>query len=339
MNAFRVFKNEGQSALVFFLSATLSLGLFSSVLFSGCFWRKPAIYEKPILVINGVEISTKEFSDRLARRLGRFDALYAKDDANLARAKEDTVTAFILEVIAKQFAEKNKISVSKEDVDTKVREIRSRYPDDFAFRRALSDERLSLEAWRADLEFTILQKKIFQTFQKVAASGPPPTEAELKGFYDSNQPLFHRPPRVRLRQVVLEKEDDAGRILEELAKGAELSALAKNFSVAPEGKNGGDTGWLDKGILDVFDQAFKMPIGSRSKILKSPYGYHIYEVIGKEAEGRLSFVDAKDKIRAQLLERSEQKLFSGWLEEQVRKSSVKRDDGILRSIKVTTRGN
>ncbi len=82
-----------------------------------------------------------------------------------------------------------------------------------------------------------------------------------------------------------------------------------------------------------------MSVGARSKILKSPYGWHIFEVMKKEPEARLSFPEAKAKIRARLSEIKAQQVFTKWLEEQVRKSSVKRNDAVIRAIKVTTRGS
>ena len=112
---------------------------------------------------------------------------------------------------------------------------------------------------------------------------------------------------------------------------------AKQFSMAPEGASGGDTGWIEKGTLEVFDLAFKMNAGQRSKILKSPYGYHIYEVIKKEPEARLSFLEAKARIRTRLMEAKSQQVFTNWLEENVRKSSVKRNDELIKAIKVTTK--
>lgn len=321
-------RNEGIKALVFVLALGLAL--------SGCFSQKSLVLNKTILKVNGTEISTKEFSERLAVRLKNLDALHAKDESNLVRAKEETSQAFILEIIAKDYAAKNKISISNEEVDAEVAEIRSRYPDELAFRRAMAEENLSMDKWRSELEFTLLQKKIFQ---HIAGKLPEPSEAEMKAFYEANKALFVQPARVRLRQIVLDKEDDAKRIMDELNKGGDLAKLAKKFSVAPEGADGGDTGWIEKGALEVFDQAFKMPNGSRSKILKSPYGYHIYEVLKKESEGRLSFQEAKAKIRAQLLERQEQEAFSAWLEEQVRKASVEKNDALIQAIKVTTRGS
>lgn len=292
--------------------------------------------DKPVLIVNGRSVSTKEFSERLALRLRTYDALTAKDEANLERAKSETVKAFVLETIARGYAEKNKISVSGAEVESEAQRFRTNYPDEFAFRRALAEERISYEDWKKDLELTLIQKKILLA---LTDKTPEPTEAEMKDYYESHKPQFQNPARVKLRQIVLEKEDDAKRILEQLDKGASLAKLAKEFSIAPEGSDGGDTGWLPKGTLEVFDQAFKLNVGARSKIVKSPYGFHIYELLKKESEGRLSFPDAKDKIRAVLKERREQALFSTWLEEQVRKSNVKKDEALIQAIKVTTRGS
>lgn len=331
---FRNKKNEGHKSLVF--SFPLSVALSLSFLMSGCFSKESAVFDKPVLIINGLEVSTKEYSERLALRLRSYDALGAKDETNLERAKEETVKAFVLENIARTYAEKNAIKVSDSEIDARAKEVQASYPDEFSFRRALADERIAFDDWKKDLALTLLQKKILAS---ITAKIPEPSEAELKDYYESHKTQFQQQARVRLRQIVLEKEDDAKRIMDELENGKELSKLAKQFSIAPEGANGGDTGWLDKGTLEVFDLAFKMNVGARSKILKSPYGYHIYEVVKKEAEGRLNFPEAKDKIRAILKERREQAAFSAWLEEQVRKSSVKRDDVLLQAIKVTTRGS
>ena len=325
-------KNGGTSALVF----VLGLSLLATVSLPGCFTQKRVILNKTVMKVNGTEITTQEFAERLALKLRDYDALHAKDEANLNRAKEETAQSFILETIAKNFAAKNGISVSKAEIDAQVSEIRAKYPDELAFKRAMADENLSLDSWREKIAFTLLQRKIFA---KITTGMPTFKDEALKAYYDTNKSAFTQPARIRLRQVVLEKEDDAKRVYDELQKGGDLAKLAKKFSIAPEGANGGDTGWVEKGVLDVFDQAFKLPVGGHSKIVKSPYGYHIYDVLKKEPEGRLSFAEAKDKIRAQLREQAEQKIFSAWLEEQIRHASVERNDALIAAIKVTTRGS
>lgn len=322
-------KNGGIKALVFcFLIVNIGT-------MTGCFSQKNAVLKKTVLTVNGQNVSAQEFAERLALRLKNFDSLYAKDQSNLDRAKEDTVRTFILEAISRDYAERQGLKVTEDEVTSEMNLIRSRYPDDLAFRKALAEENLPLEKWKEDLKFSLLQKKIFA---KIVADRPEPSDQELKLYYEQNKSEFQHPARVRLRQIVLEKEDDAKRILDELARGGDLEKLAREFSVAPERESGGDTGWIEEGTLEVFDQAFKMRVGNRSKILKSPYGYHIYEVIQKQPEGRLSFEQAKDRIRAHLKERSEQTAFSAWLEEQVRKASVRRNDALIQAIEVTTRG-
>ena len=327
---FAFFKNEGLPVLVLFLSLS-----FSTLLISGC-TKERVLLDKSVLVVNGHKVSTQEFSERLALRLRTYDALTAKDSTNLERAKAETVKAFVLEFIARDFASKNNVAVSGAEVEAEAAKLRSNYPDEFAFRRALADENIKYDDWKKDLELTVLQKKILA---QITAKAADPTDKEMQEYYDAHKAQWNNPARVRLRQIVLAKEDDAKRIEEQLQKGESIAKLAKQFSIAPEGENGGDTGWLPKGTLDVFDTAFKMKDGQRSKILKSAYGYHIFEIIKKEPEGRLNFAEAKAKIRAALKERLEQALFSSWLEEQIRKSDVKKDDALIQAIKVTTRGS
>ncbi|MES2856134.1 MAG: peptidyl-prolyl cis-trans isomerase [Bdellovibrionota bacterium] len=325
-------KNEGNT-LVFRFMTGLLIALTATL--SGCFLsRDRAVLGRPVLFVNETEISTQTFSERLASRLKHFDALQAKDEGTLERAKNETVQSFIVETITRDFAKKNGVKISDAEIEAEVRTIRSRYPDDFAFRRSLSDENLSFDRWKEDLSFTLLQRKVFL---KINEKTKEPSEDEMKEFFEKNKAQFQTPARIRLRQVVLEREDDAKRIYDELVSGKPLGPLAKKYSVAPEAENDGDTGWIEKGTLEVFDLAFKLNVGARSKILQSPYGYHIYEVIKKEPEGRLNFGEAKAKIRAQLMERREQTTFSTWLQERLRETSVKKNEELIKAIKVTTR--
>ena len=137
---------------------------------------------------------------------------------------------------------------------------------------------------------------------------------------------------------MLSNEDNAKRIFDEIQGGKSIAELAKKFSVAPEAENGGVTNWIEKGTIEVFDNAFKLPVGGRSKIVKSPYGYHIYEVVKKEPEGRLNFEQAKASIRTALRERQEQNAYSTWLEGQLKAATVLRNDALIKAIQISTRG-
>ena len=315
--------NEGLKALVFCL------------LLTSCFSQKNVVGSKVALKINDTEVTTQEFADRLAHRLKGLDALQAKDDVYLESAKKQTIEAYIVETLVRDYSEKNGISVSDAELEEEVGKVRSRYPDDNAFRAALAEENMPFEKWKADVRFTLLQKKLIATLGKDL---PEPKETELKQYYEENKKSFDKPARIQLRQIVLSNEDNAKRIFDEIQGGKSIAELAKKFSVAPEAENGGVTNWIEKGTIEVFDNAFKLPVGGRSKIVKSPYGYHIYEVVKKEPEGRLNFEQAKASIRTALRERQEQNAYSTWLEGQLKAATVLRNDALIKAIQISTRG-
>lgn len=312
------------------------LSLFSATLLAGAGCTRPEgrLVNRTVIDVNGQTINTKDFAERLARHLRNRDPLTVKDPQLLEKAKSDLADALVLQLVAEQWAAKNGISVVDADIDKKVAEVRAEYSDELAFRKMLADENLAIEAWREELRSSLLRKKVYDKITEAVAV---PTESELRAAYEAGKKNYQRGPRIRLRQVVLDKEEDAKRVYEEFAKGRDLGALAKQFSIAPEAAENGDTGWVEKGALEVFDQAFKLPVGGKSKIVKSPYGWHIYQVIAKEGDRKLTYDQVKPALQREFREQRSQALFAKWLESQLRTSSVKRDEAILKSIVLSTR--
>lgn len=312
----------------------MSFALGAALMAPACTRPESRLIGRTVLDVNGQKITTKDFAEKLAKHLRNRDPLIAKDPQLLERAKNDLADAMILQIISEQWAGKNGISVSDADVEKRVQEVRSEYADDLAFRKMLAEENISIDSWKETLRSDLLRRKVFDA---VTASAPNPTDAELRAAYESGKKNFAQPARIRLRQIVLEKEEDAKRVYDEVVKGRDIGELAKQFSIAPEAASNGDTGWVDKGLLEVFDQGFKMPVGAKSKIVKSPYGYHIFSVLAKEPERKLSIEQAKSGLVRELKEQKSRQVFALWLEAQLRASSVKRDEAILKSIVLSTR--
>jgi peptidyl-prolyl cis-trans isomerase C len=102
-------RDEGRKTLVFSLQKII-LTLGCGIVLNGCFFsQERALLKSTVVTINGREVSTKEFADRLALRLKTFDALYVKDEGNLERAKEDTIRALLLETIIQDYAREHDI--------------------------------------------------------------------------------------------------------------------------------------------------------------------------------------------------------------------------------------
>lgn len=290
---------------------------------------------RPVVNVNGQELKASSFADQLAGRLRHLDALTAKDPIVIQRAKEGLIRDFVISVLTEDWAKANGIFVKAEDLEGEIQKIKSAYPDSLTFDRVLAEQNLSYKDWKDRLTRTLLLRLVsVRLNEKVTA----PSDEEMRNYYAANKETFERPDQVRIKQVVVTTEADAKVIAEQLKKGKPLAELAEKHSITPEGKrNKGDLGWIEKGVMEGFDAAFSMPVGRRSDIVKSPYGYHIFEVTAKRPAQARPFDQVKDKIRSALIANREQAIFTSWLEGELRKARVLKDDQLISQIRIETK--
>ncbi|BBP80976.1 chaperone SurA [Pseudomonas sp. Pc102] len=88
----------------------------------------------------------------------------------------------------------------------------------------------------------------------------------------------------------------AERLYQRIQSGEDFAELAKNFSEDPgSALNGGDLNWIDPNALvpEFREVMAKTPAGQLSRPFKSPYGWHVLEVLGRRA------TDSADQMREQ----------------------------------------
>ena len=143
--------------------------------------------------------------------------------------------------------------------------------------------RLGLESradYRNQLELarqTLLIRELFAEFQKKN----PVTDAEVKAEYDKFV-AANGGKEYRARHILVEKEDEAKALIEQIKKGAKFEDLAKKNSKDPvSGANGGDLDWANAGsYVPEFSQAMvKLAKGQLGETpVKSQFGFHIIRV-------------------------------------------------------------
>lgn len=307
--------------------------LCSMTLLTACPSRDQNVSEKFVVKVNDRSLTLREFSNQLARRLKDLDSLSAKNSQTVNLLKEELIRSFITRALILDYARTKSIEVDSVELEKEVDKIRSAYPDDVTFRRTLAQESISFSEWRTQLKYRLIEQKVFQ---RITEKIKPPTNEELKQYYSQNLTQFKAKERVFIRQIVVEEQGKAEYLKSELKKKS-LESLARRYSVAPEGRSGGEVGWIGKGEVDFFDQVFSYKIGTPGPIFQSPFGYHIVVVERKSPSSQLSFEDVKAKIDRQLRSQKEQAVFTEWLDAQLRSSRVWRDYKLIQALTVDTK--
>jgi len=90
------------------------------------------------------------------------------------------------------------------------------------------------------------------------------------------------PDKVHCAHILVKNEKEANVILERLKKGEKFANIAKEVSLCPSGKNGGDLGTFSRGkmVREFEKAAFILQKGQISPIVKTKFGYHIIKRLG-----------------------------------------------------------
>ncbi|MDC3360019.1 SurA N-terminal domain-containing protein [Candidatus Thioglobus sp.] len=129
-----------------------------------------------------------------------------------------------------------------------------------------------------------------------------PDEETLQSLYDDNTELYTNPERRRTQHILVESEDLANELLNQINEGVNFDELAVANSVdTSSNEKGGDLGFNERGLIGVeFDEAaFSMNIGDVSEVVATDYGYfHIIKLTDIEAETVQSFADVTEQLVA-----------------------------------------
>jgi peptidyl-prolyl cis-trans isomerase D len=136
-------------------------------------------------------------------------------------------------------------------------------------------------------------------------------ETELRQYYEKNADRFSKPEQVHARHILLKlegkQEEDVKKQAEDLVKqlrgGADFAALAQQYSDDPGSKTrGGDLGFFSRGrmVPEFENAAFSQKPNEIGDPVKTQFGYHIIQVLEKQAPYKMEFALVKDQIYRQL---------------------------------------
>jgi peptidyl-prolyl cis-trans isomerase C len=124
------------------------------------------------------------------------------------------------------------------------------------------------------------------------------TEEAMKKVYDEASKQISDELEVHARHILVESEDEAKAIADELKKGADFAELAKKKSKDPGASDGGDLGFFtkDQMVPEFSAVAFALEPGKISDPVKSQFGWHIIKVEEKRNRKAPDFDQVKGQI-------------------------------------------
>ncbi len=191
--------------------------------------------------------------------------------------------------IVEQEAKQAGITVSDEELDFTLKEMKSRFKlDETEMEKALEKQNMTEESFREQWRFQLLTQKLMEAKVKGNVAV---TDQEIKEYYQQTYGDYEEGvSEIRIAHIlILNNGPDALRkatkIADEAKAGEDFPKLAKEYSQdTMSAQNGGDLGYFKKGdLVESLEFAVKdVQINEIVGPVESPGGYHIIKVLDKK---------------------------------------------------------
>jgi peptidyl-prolyl cis-trans isomerase C len=127
-----------------------------------------------------------------------------------------------------------------------------------------------------------------------------PTEDEIKAAYEELKQNASR-TEYKARHILVKDEEEANKLIAELEGGADFGDLAREHSLGPTGKTGGELDWFDANqMVAPFSEAVAaMEVGSYTKeAVQTQFGWHVIDLQDSRKAEPPTFEEAKPQLTA-----------------------------------------
>lgn len=164
----------------------------------------------------------------------------------------------------------------------------SNYPDEVLFEGVLDQliqqTLLAQEAPEPDRvttlsleneERTLLSNQVIVDISTAALS-----DEAVQAAYDEEFGGFEGSAEYNASHILVETEEEALALIEQLDGGADFATLAMENSTGPSGPNGGQLGWFGEGqmVAPFFDGVVALEVGGVSPPVETQFGWHVIKL-------------------------------------------------------------
>ncbi len=225
------------------------------------------------------------------------------------------LTALIQFEVLEQVAEDFDVEISEEELDEAFEEQVAQFGGEEAYQ---AETGMTEEEFRNLLVAT--QVRVDALFTELTEDVG---EDELREAYEAQ--VETRFATRSVRHILVESEEEADEVVEELEDGADFGELAAEVSQDPgSAPNGGEYGAEPRGqYVEEFDDAvWNADIGELVGPVETQFGFHVIEVTDEET---VEFEDARDELEEELTGGEAQEAFNAIIESAFLEADVEID--------------
>jgi peptidyl-prolyl cis-trans isomerase SurA len=268
-----------------------------------------AVVGDEIILRSEVEDRAKPFMAEIAEITNQ-----AQREARAAALRKEVLDRIIDEKLLEQQATEFKLSVSSEEIDRSIEQVKQvNKLSDADLQAALLQYGMNMAAYRKSIKGDLLRHKVVSIAvgSKVSVS-----ESDVQAYYEKHYKSGGTNVEVRAAHVfisipekadtatVLEREKLARDVLARARAGEDFARLAKELSDDPATRNdGGDLGFFGKEMglpRAVEDLVFAMKPGEVNGPVRGNQGFHVIKLIDLRAKETKGLAEVKEEIRMQL---------------------------------------
>ena len=249
--------------------------------------------------------------------------------------RTETVREMVLQRLIEQRlilqeAKRSGVQVDVDELLERFDALKSQFDSPEEFEQSLLEAGLSAGALKQQLRNQLLVQRVIDAKVRSTISVSPQEVArELAVHPEEAKPGDRfRVAHILIRVTDTRSEPQARELIQrlhdQLARGADFAAVAKQYSEDPHREEGGNMGWVAPGeLLPELDAALtSLKPGELSEPIRTRLGWHLVRVEERRDPSSLSVTEANRAVYQRLYQRKFQEAFVKWLEGLKRKAYI-----------------
>lgn len=290
-----------------------------------------AAYDRIRIVVNDRVITQNEIDVRL------LEFIRQKGQTSISPQQEKELRSQLVNLLIEEAlldfqADELKITMTEEQLDAELDLYRKRNRlSQIEFEELLERRNISLTDFRTSyLKRTRRSLVINQEIKSQISI----SDERLKTLYEKGE---GKTMRVRARHILLIVDKNAvpgevervrqkiASIREQIQSGNSFSEMADRHSQDPSVKNNhGDLGFFGKNdmVREFADVAFSIEPGIISEPVRSPFGFHLIEVLEKKEDPKQDFKSVRPKLHQQEYRKEFEKMYRSYIADLKQKAKI-----------------